>query len=393
MTVEALRTRRPLTIGAIAVIAVAGILLSGHFFGGRPAGPIPAADDKRAAVQSEAIAALGRVEPQSEIINLGAGSASDRLESLEVARDDIVTKGQALGYLGGYAEQIAQRDMTAAQVYEAKAKLRSEVVLDTVRLDGALLHQRQVAELTPLRIAQQQAIIDGLDARRANSADKLDAQMKLFANGNSTRRLTADEQSMVLQDEANLRSARVKLTELTKQFELDKLDADIQVKQAEATLERMQAEFPIASLERSVALAQARAERMTLRAPIDGRILNILTKPGENVGSGPILTMGDTSRMRAVAEVYETDIGRVQIGQMATIHSRALAKPMTGEVVRIGDIVFKNNVLNVDPAARADARVVEVWIELDDASPVERLTNLTVDVVIGDTSPRTAAPR
>jgi HlyD family secretion protein len=39
-------------------------------------------------------------------------------------------------------------------------------------------------------------------------------------------------------------------------------------------------------------------------------------------------------------------------------------------------------VLNVDPAARADARVVEVWIDLDDPTLTERLTNLTVDVLI-----------
>ena len=92
--------------------------------------------------------------------------------------------------------------------------------------------------------------------------------------------------------------------------------------------------------------------------------------------------MGDTSLMRAVAEVYETDIARVKIGQVATITSRALPHPITGKVVRIGNMVFKNDVLNVDPAARADARVVEVWIDLEDATLTERLTNLTVDVVI-----------
>jgi HlyD family secretion protein len=39
-------------------------------------------------------------------------------------------------------------------------------------------------------------------------------------------------------------------------------------------------------------------------------------------------------------------------------------------------------VLNVDPAARADARIVEVWIDLDPLPLAERLTNLTVDVLI-----------
>jgi HlyD family secretion protein len=48
-------------------------------------------------------------------------------------------------------------------------------------------------------------------------------------------------------------------------------------------------------------------------------------------------------------------------------------------------MIFKNDVLNVDPAARADARVIEVWIDLDDGAAAERLTNLTVDIVI-DTS-------
>jgi len=45
-------------------------------------------------------------------------------------------------------------------------------------------------------------------------------------------------------------------------------------------------------------------------------------------------------------------------------------------------MVFKNDVLNVDPAARADARVVEVWIDLDPLPLAERLTNLTVEVLI-----------
>jgi HlyD family secretion protein len=124
---------------------------------------------------------------------------------------------------------------------------------------------------------------------------------------------------------------------------------------------------------------------MTLTAPVDGRILNIRIKPGEDITSGTVLTMGDTSSMRAVAEVYETDIGRVTIGQPATVTSRALPRPISGKVVRIGNMVFKNDVLNVDPAARADARVIEVWIDLGDTMLTERLTNLTVDVII-DTS-------
>ena len=197
---------------------------------------------------------------------------------------------------------------------------------------------------------------------------------------------------MVLQGEANLKSARARLAELEQQFTIDKIDAAVQIKLARDQLERSKAEFPVASLESQVAWAEARVQRLRITAPIAGRILNIKVKPGEIVGSGPILTMGDTSKMRAVAEVYETDIGQVKLGQAAVVSSRALQRPMTGRVVRIGNMVFKNDVLNVDPAARADARVVEVWIELDDPAPAAQLTNLTVNVLIksGDADPAIA---
>ncbi len=352
-----------------------------------------AAAESRAEEQStqrDKVAALGRIEPYSEIINLGAGSSPDRLQSLFVQRGDLVKKDEVLGYLGGYAEQKAQRDMISAQLDEARSRLKAEVELDRARIKAAEVHQQQVLEVMPQRIAAQEATIASLEAKSNNDQEVLDSQQQLLAHGTGTRRQTDDQNSLVLQDQANVQSARARLSELKRQFEVDKIDADVQIQTARATLERNQAEIPIASLERQIALAEARAKRMTVYAPIDGRILNILVKPGEDVGSGPLLAMGDTSRMRAVAEVYETDISRVRVGQTAAVSSRALPKAISGKVARIGDMIFKNDVLNVDPAARADARVVQVWIDLDDAASTERLTNLTVDVVIDTAKPGAA---
>jgi HlyD family secretion protein len=45
-------------------------------------------------------------------------------------------------------------------------------------------------------------------------------------------------------------------------------------------------------------------------------------------------------------------------------------------------MIYKNDVLNVDPAAKTDARIVEVRIELDDPQRTSHLSNLTVDVLI-----------
>jgi len=338
-----------------------------------------------------AVAALGRIEPYSEIINLGAGFSPDRLQSLFVSRGDLVAKDQVLGYLGGYGEQVALRDMYRAQLSETKLRLKTEVELNRARIESAQIHQRQVLEVSPLRIAAQEATITSVEAKLANEKDILETQAQLFTRGVSSRRLREDQRSTVLQTDATLASARARLAELKSQFEVDKVDAATRVTLARTQLERAQAEFPIASLEAQVAAAEARARRLTLNAPLNGRIINIKVKAGEDVGNGPILTMGDTRSMRAVAEVYETDIARVRVGQVAKISSRALPNPISGKVARIGHMVFKNDVLNVDPAARADARVVEVWIDLENAAAAERLTNLTVDVLI-EADPDSAAP-
>ena len=101
---------------------------------------------------------------------------------------------------------------------------------------------------------------------------------------------------------------------------------------------------------------------------------------GERVGSEGILELGRLDEMFAVAEVYETDIGRVRIGQRARITTPVLAEPIGGRVEWINLKVGKLDVLGADPAAKTDARVVEVEIRLDDSKAVRGLTNLQVEV-------------
>jgi len=79
-----------------------------------------------------------------------------------------------------------------------------------------------------------------------------------------------------------------------------------------------------------------------------------------------IVDLGQTKQMYAVAEVYEKDIGRVHLGQRATITSLngAFQRNLLGTVDEIGREIGKKDVLDTDPAADVDARVVEVKIHL-----------------------------
>jgi HlyD family secretion protein len=141
-----------------------------------------------------------------------------------------------------------------------------------------------------------------------------------------------------------------------------------------------------ARLARDVAravLARANAERelSRVRAPLDGQVLEIHAREGERVGADGIMEIGDTLAMFVVAEVYETEIAYIRVGQRASARSPALPQVLSGVVDRIGLKIGKKDVLTTDPVADADARVVEVEVRLDDPAPAATLTNLRVDVV------------
>jgi HlyD family secretion protein len=131
-----------------------------------------------------------------------------------------------------------------------------------------------------------------------------------------------------------------------------------------------------------LAAAVAARDLASVRSPIDGQVVKVYTRSGERVGPSGILELAQNDRMYAVAEVYETDIGRVKVGQKATIASPAFETPLTGTVETIGLKIGKMDVLSTDPTAKTDARVVEVKILLDDAKRAAGLTNLQVEVAI-----------
>ena len=93
------------------------------------------------------------------------------------------------------------------------------------------------------------------------------------------------------------------------------------------------------------------------------------------------MQLGFRSSMYAVAEVYETDVGRVRVGQRARVSSPAFERALAGSVERIGLRIGRLDVLGTDPVADTDARVVEVEVQLDEPEPAARFTNLRVDVL------------
>jgi len=343
-----------------------------------------------ALAERKAVAGLGRIEPSSETIEVGT-SLPGRLERLDVEEGDVVEKGQLLGHLEQRDELRAERDAAQAELEKARDLLAAETAFYAAKIEEAEIRTRQIAELTPLEISAKEAELRRLQATHANNLDALESDRKLLQTKALSRRSVEDQQTVVRQSEEDLKRLRAELARLKARFAIDRSMAQNEIERTRADRARALANIGIASLEAKVRLAEARSRRSEIHAPIAGQVLKILARPGERVDEAPILDMGATATMHAVAEIYETDIGLVRTGQRATVRSPALDEPLSGKVVHVGHMIFKNDVLNVDPAADADARVVEVRIALDDSARVRGLTNLTVDVIIDVASGEIAA--
>ena len=141
-------------------------------------------------------------------------------------------------------------------------------------------------------------------------------------------------------------------------------------------------EMRVAVARAQLARARAELERARVVAPAAGLVLDVHARPRERIGPEGILELARVDRMYAIAEVYETDVGRLRQGQRARVASPALPAPLTGQVEWVRPKVEKQGEIGTDPAARKDARVIEVKVLLDDAAAAAAFTNLQVEVEI-----------
>ena len=130
----------------------------------------------------------------------------------------------------------------------------------------------------------------------------------------------------------------------------------VDVQKAQAELDRAIAQFAETKTDLDLAY---------IKSPLDGQVLKIHTYPGEKADdSNGILELGKTDKMMVVAEVYESEINQVKIGQKAIIKSdnNSFTGTLEGTVNKIGLQIGKKDVLDTDPAADVDVRVIEVDI-------------------------------
>ena len=367
-----------------------------------------------------AVTALGRIEPQGQMIQLAPSPdlGGSKIAQLLVEDGDRVTAGETIALLDNHkranaALEVARQDVRVAQadlaIIKAGAK-RGDINAQVANLqrfkaelEGEIVaNEAEVARLQAqlgTESLEKQATIERLQAELRNAASEFKRYQQLAQQGVisaselDSRRLTLDTATTaVAEAQASYNRTQTTLQQQVNQAQAialqNKNTLQQQISEAEATLDsvgevrdvdviKAQAEVDkaIATLRR----AEEDLELTKVKAPSDGQIIKINAYPGEVVGDDGIVEFAQTSKMMVIAEVYESDIGKVKVGQTASITSEtgAFAEELNGEVRQIGLKIGKQDVLSTDPAADVDSRVVEVEIHLDPetSSRVSHLTN------------------
>ena len=297
------------------------------------------------------VGSRGRIEPKDGVIFIAAPYfyGPSLVAELRVQEGDWVTNGQIIGILEGAASKEAALKESEAEVEVARTKLAQ------------------------LKAGPKQADID----QQKTEIARWETEYELIAAVEKRYEALKENEIASLND-LQLQRLNTERAKRALEGARDKLRSMEAIRKED--IEVLNAELAAAMAR--VGQARAELERVTVRARAAGRVLKIHAYPGEEVGSQGILELGKTDGMYVVAEVYETDIGRVRVGQKAVISGELLREALNGVVIRIDPQVSKSELLPLEPAAFADTRVVKVRIEVENGNSIAGLIYGKVDVVI-----------
>ncbi|MGA7324989.1 MAG: HlyD family efflux transporter periplasmic adaptor subunit [Rhodomicrobium sp.] len=304
-------------------------------------------------------AAPGRIEPKGGVFKIGAPAAAI-IKEVPAKINGQAKAGDLLNRLDD--EELKAKLAAAKAGVAARAAERDEI-----EARGAALERRRAED--SLYLAERHAFGARMDLDRPISLAK-------------TKEVSA----------ADIENARAAV-----------IAADQKVEVERANLKRVETKNLPAPLREEAALAAARAdvaalsaelERLHIRAPVDGTVLELHAKIGEtaNPAAGiPLVVLGDTSRLQVRAEVEDRDFPKIYPGQAAMVQSDAFPNRKFGAKVALVPRTLAAPKLNArSQPTVTDIDVMQVTLDLDDGDPL--LPGMRVDVLFkGSASPQNSA--
>jgi HlyD family secretion protein len=300
-----------------------------------PVPPERGSDERSLLPAGDWVAGNGIIEPRERETKV-AGEVPGRIAAIFVTEGQFVSSGSPLVELAGESErsvlaaaeadqEVAKAELTRT-LHGMRQEEREAVVADTASLKAR-------AELARDSLARTQA----LAKTGAATPDELDrAQRQAETDRASFEAAEARQRAAVAGSRAE-----------------DILMARAKVQAAQAHVRE----------------AKARLERLTIRAPLDGEILQLRYRTGEYYapGADALIVMGDTRSLKVRVDIDERDVPRLALGAKGFVTSNAFpGRRVSGRVVELGRRMGRKNVRTDDPVERIDTKILEVRLELDD---------------------------
>lgn len=317
----------------LALLAIAGFALAVYTVvaGGRP---LPAAAP--AAPPAEApfnayVAGSGIIEASTRNIKIGtfvAGIVTD----LFVEAGDRVKAGDKLFRIDA-RELEAELQVRQAALLAAQARLQK------------LLEQPRPEDIPPA-----EARLKATESALADARSKL----AMWESVGDARAVSRDELD---RHRFEVYLAEARFAEAKSQLELLKAGAwapDLAVARAE-----------IAAVEAQIRQTEINIERLLVRAPVNGQVLQVNLRAGEfaptGVADDPLVMLGDIETLHIRVDVDENDAWRVRAGAPAIAFLRGNSQLKTPiQFVRFEPFVIPKRSLTGASTERVDTRVLQV---------------------------------
>lgn len=312
--------------------------------------PGPAADDQTgpAAVTPTEVFCLGFVDVEPGTLDLFAQQTGEVVELARTRNPDgtdrVFKKGEVLLRLD---DQAAKATVSKANAALDEAK---------VKLDAA----KRLPEKHALDLKLQGVAVTAAKAEKEKIGAEATARIGAFSlTGASKEHVTAAAAKAAALADEKIAAEQVKL-DLLKLFrpqdDLDRAEADVRAKQGD------------------LKLAEIALEKYTVKAPMDGTVLQVYAKVGELTGpqlQTPAVKFCPNTPRVVKAEVLQEWTHLVKVGQEVEIQDEAHKdRTWKGRVKSVSDFIGPKRHKIIEPFTYNDVRTMECVIEFASPAPV-----------------------
>jgi RND family efflux transporter MFP subunit len=304
--------------------------------------------------------AAGWIEPRPTAV-MASALVEGVVEKLLVIEGQEVTADQPVAKLIDAEARLAAREAdvilrlrkSERTVAQAGLEAAQTTFDQPVQLEAA--HAEAEAELARLNteIKNLPFLIKAAEAR-LTFADQELTRKKAVGNALATRivqmaQSECDSATAALQ-ELKERGPTLEIQQKAWQRKCDALHRRLTMKTdearalAEAKAQVESAGTRVEQAELAVEAANLRVERMTIRAPITGRVLALHSRPGQRLmgmnaaserDASAVVSLYDPAQLQVRADVRLEDVPQVQLGQPVQIKTAASPRPLAGTVLAV----------------------------------------------------------